>query len=756
MPTIIAPVDPQDLSLNEYKATVRQLLSFEQSDGTRRGPRDNDVFVVDNRYLLKQFDNISGRQDTRLIKQLMLDLPLHQPNVFILLPPLDVIARRMIQRPGSFQMLVKQEIPKKVLRAQAADRREASMLKYLIEIATDDTSPSRMLRMSVSGEDCYTLTKRVIGMPVRLYGDKKDFPPTEDISGVHPHNWTPSIVRHGAKLIIPMTPVMSKGKTLLLSTEGNQAEINDNCFWSIFEVAKDRARQRGTILNQSMVSAYMAREVGVTVETLKLKRESRLAGKLLRLPFGRVQAEKGFRRNVVQCCDLVVSTQTITPAVSQISTTHGRRVSTSPPVLPRQRFIFHGVPCEMLDRVCPKLTESVNGRDEKGYLQEWLIMLLLSCDYVTAAKDNRRLKLITNFDPLKRWYEVTLERVTSIYFQTQALTNPSSLGSFGICSQKGTFKSTISNWLTQVTVRGINLFEAGALVDSDDLGDKCFPTFEQQWDEKLTTIVGLDRIGKDLFKNGESALVPEVMMEAYSQFRQLYDVTIAPIARPFFDTSVTRGRSLVFAHCDSEFLDNCFPAPFYRTEININNYSNILNRPGREGGVLNQFILAKCYEMMATSCKPQPLSRVLKTKLIPWWELDTLIKRSGNGHSTADLVMRIPGHVAEEAEWCSHIVRGGYIKYLTIMWEKDTLDMSFFLDQSPNTFDVHVNGHTSPYGVSMDHGTSFLPESFLPIECVYTPVTEFMVCGCPSTCARGTDLDFRGRLSWRVNDGELE
>nr|AKI88495.1 mu 2 protein [Piscine orthoreovirus]QPZ89317.1 Mu2 [Piscine orthoreovirus]QWL55025.1 mu2 [Piscine orthoreovirus]QWL55030.1 mu2 [Piscine orthoreovirus] len=760
MPIINLPIEPTDQSITEFKTQAQTVFSgcMENTDVTFVDylKRDVKIFIVDNRFLLPQIAKMIDSSDLDEIASQVLNLPLLSEACFILLPPLSVMAKRLLSSSDSYPDIFLTKVPTRVLKAQSDNSRSTALLKFMPKVVTSSTTASDMLTMSVQNADVYTLTPDVIGMPLRRYAEKSHYPSAFDFGSAHPSNWRRSVIKASNSLLIPMVPVMSTAKTLYLDADFSTSDDRTGIFWRLSASARIRARQRGVIVLPSMIKTFYEKERGLKSAPVQLRREHKMAARLLRIPFGRVPSETSFRRDMVQCCDLLVSTSVLNKLLSP--TEAGK----SPPF---DKYVFHGVPVEFINRVCPDIGTQALGRDTNGYLQEWLIMLFLMSDYITSTTSRRRLTLVTNFDPMRKWYDITLLKITNTYYQCQEMMTPPAISSFGVCSQKGTFKSTLSSWLSQVIVRGVNLFPEGSIVDSDDLGSKLDPTFESEWETNVIEKIGMPVIIRGLTEEGAFKITTDTMFDTYALFRQLYDRMIVPVARHFFDYSVASGRKMIFAHCDSEFLDNSFPSPFYRTHITIDNYGNILNRPNRVGGVLSQYVLAECYRLMATSCKSRPIAKLLKAKLVPWWEFDSHVKRMGGTPVHYSLGVKIQPELMRDAGYCGHLIDHARVEVLQAMWVPEAVDESFFHNPPSMPLTIHladskynryepIGEHNLNIPVLIDTSTSYLSETYLPAGVVFTPTKRFTVEGCDFNCWRGNPITFKGTLSWWSTAGE--
>ncbi|BAV80774.1 mu 2 protein [Piscine orthoreovirus 2] len=760
MPIINLPIEPTNQTIVEFKTCVQTVFlgCMDNDDVTFVDylKRDVKIFIVDNRFLLNQIAKMIDSENFDYITDKVLNLPLISENCFILLPPLHVMAKRLLFSSDAYPDVVLTKVPVKVLKSQIDNPRSTSLLKFMHKVVTDSTSACDMLVLAAQNSDVFTLTTDVIGMPLRRYAEKSHYPAGFDFGPAHPSTWRRIPVKASNSILVPMVPVMSTAKTMYLDCDFSTSPEKVGIFWRLVASVRGRARQRGVVVVPSMIKTFYEKERGVKSTTLQLRRENKMAARLLRLPFGRFPKEHTFRRDLIECCDLLVSTSILNKILGNVDDEQPLSV---------ERYVFHGVPVEFINRVCPMIGIQALGRDENGYLQEWLIMLFLMSDYITSTSSRRRLTLVTNFDPMRKWYDITLLKVTNTYFQTQEMMTPPAISSFGVCSQKGTFKSTLSGWLNQVVVRGIELFPPGTIVDSDDLGGNLDPTFESAWETNVIEKIGMPVIIRGLTEEGAFKVTTDTMFETYALFRKLYDDMIVPVARKFFDYSVASGRKMIFAHSDSEFLDNSFSAPFFRTHITIDNYGNILNRPNRIGGVLSQYVLAECYRLMATSCKSQPISKMLKAKLIPWWEFDTYAKRIGERPVTYCLGVRIPPERLREAGYCSHLIDHARVEVLKAQWVPTEVDESFFQNPPSLPLTVHLaDSKANVYErmgddndripVLIDTSTSYIPETYLPPGVVFSPVHKYKVDGCEFNCYRGEPITFKGSLSWWCAGGE--
>uniref|UniRef100_A0AAU7LKG1 VP5 protein n=1 Tax=Spot-less plunderfish reovirus TaxID=3138863 RepID=A0AAU7LKG1_9REOV len=549
-------------------------------------------------WLRRQVDTALASHDVLTIVEALNSWDPFSSGFFILLPPWRRLAEELHSRKGSGEWDIPRETITKVMNGEKTTLRMSDFISETAPIVNKETGLHNMVKLVTSNKFVYTTTLDVMGGPIRRWGPERLYATfgTHVMRNVHKPTWEPqTIVRSG--VYITPAPVTSVQNAVLLSSAHWPPSLQ---FGAIMDQIRTTYIMTGRVSTLSMLQMYL----GMTKKSpILMEKSTEKARKMLRLPADKsTLTEEGGLLRRVHRSDLRVTLNSDPDASGKTR---------------RQHISIYGALVNVLELHKVEMGTTYSIRLESGMLVEWFMLTLLLCLKLTG-QNGRELKIDSAYGGPSPLTYAIITHMTPVRQVPYAPDQQARLNSYAIAMNKGSFKSTLISILERL-LPDTRVFNPLAVIDSDDIGNKLSPTFENQllneWQKRGVRV--MDKAALAIMGQPGGSLDELDVM--YNIFIKLYKEVMTPFMRKELGDIVNNGITLVNAHCDSELLDANIPVDVNRCVIPMVTTSNIVIRPGRVGGTMMQLCLDYCYKCYAAESNYVPLGQILQPLLDPWF-----------------------------------------------------------------------------------------------------------------------------------------
>nr|UPQ51128.1 muA [Avian orthoreovirus] len=590
----------------------------------------HDVYTLDPSLTLRQIELISSGTSMDDIARGLLHRDWRRQTVITLLPSRRTLLDYLLSNPS----LCPDGLDRSRLKGFKKRPNDFRISDFFSPLITESTSISTYSRWLNAHPIIFSITHKVVGARLRLFGPSKLYTLSPDVLRELSilKSTDRVLVTPTARVYVSCFPSASTSNCVLSARERWNAPDVHPVVKAIQLVYDHQYRVTARYLSDPLASALL---LGTqSVRSLKVPPIEARAARSVGVRVQAMTPPRGINTSIIQVIDL--------------------RLQCRHSLVPVERpfpLTLVGLPSCLLQHLELTLSDSWTPiRDSTGMFEMWFMVLTLTCDKIVDGRGNA-VFLTPGSTASSSINYVQLVSTSSPRPQSLASNASGRIDSVGLCMPKGSFKSTMIKFLTGLEICGTRVMYSDVVMDSDDVGDSLDPTFETTLFDELMALdppFDLDKLASSTDLVDQSYIASHM----YPTFLRLVNELLTPRASELYSEHSAEFRSLTYAHADSEFLNACWTARLMRCFINYYEEQNILLRPGRVGGVLFQVALSRCYKMFATSTPSVPLSLFLKSLFVPWIESASLLAPLTPNESSRVLAWCIPEPQWTESGWC--------------------------------------------------------------------------------------------------------
>nr|ATZ35301.1 mu2 protein [Mammalian orthoreovirus 3] len=630
-----------------------EAIGLLESFGVDAGADADDVSYQDHDYVLDQLQYmLDGYEAGDVIDALVHKNWLHH-SVYCLLPPKSQLLEYWKSNPSTIPDNVDRRLRKRLmLKKDLRKDDEYNQLARAFKISdvyapliSSTTSPMTMIQHLNQDEIVYTTTDRVIGARILLYAPRKYYASTLSFTMtkcIIPFGKEVGRVPH-SRFNVGTFPSIATPKCFVMS--GVDIESIPNEFIKLFY-------QRVKSVHANILNDISPQIVSDMINRKRLRVHTpsdRRAAQLMHLPYHVKRGASHVDVYKVDVVDVLFEVVDVADGLRNVS----------------RKLTMHTVPVCILEMLGIEIADYCI-RQEDGMFTDWFLLLTMLSDGLT----DRRTHCQYLINPSSVPPDVILNISITGFINRHTIDVMPDIYDFvkpiGAVLPKGSFKSTIMRVLDSISILGVQIMPRAHVVDSDEVGEQMEPTFEHAVMEIYKGIAGVDSLD-DLIKWVlNSDLIPhdDRLGQLFQAFLPLAKDLLAPLARKFYDNSMSEGRLLTFAHADSELLNANYFGHLLRLKIPYITEVNLMIRKNREGGELFQLVLSYLYKMYATSAQPKWFGSLLRLLICPWLHMEKLIGEADPASTSAEIGWHIPREQLMQDGWCG--CEDGFIPYVSV------------------------------------------------------------------------------------------
>nr|BBE49408.1 miner inner-capsid protein [Pteropine orthoreovirus] len=590
----------------------------------------DDVHVLDTKRVLRQFDLMTtGIRADDVAKGLLLR-DWRRQSVFVLLPQKTSLLEYLSTATKSS---LPDGLTPQLLRKFKNKTNDFKYSDWFSPLVTEHTSVAQSVRYLNSHPVVFTTTVKVIGAPVRLFAPFKYFDISQgilsDLMILKMNHHLPPLPAF--RVMVSMFPSSASGSCVLPPID-EWRDLNTHPVCLLLASMYDSSyKATARYLDRSLITAMLCgqRRVKQAKYSPLMARAARSVG----LSVNVTNPTRQINTSLIDVHTVVIDVR---------SSLDNRLTPT--------RLRFCGVPVALTAHMGVAPSEDwLAVRDETGMFVDWFLVLTLFSDRIKGPTGQHVClnPLSTSVDSVNF---VCVHGYVSQHVQSLKPWQYGRLSSFGVAMAKGSFKSTMTRFLTSLTIAGTRLIFPNVIVDSDDPGDSLDPTFENQVLSELSSVDA--EWERRVFTASGTVDMGYLSTVIFPIFLRLFRSELSPRSRTFYDDRASAARTLTFAHADAEFLDAGWVDRIERCYILYDEERNVLLRSSRVGGSTFQLVLSRCYKMIASPAPSEPVSMLLKSLVGGWLSAGPVLSSLPHSASARVLAWYIDDHHWVDHGWC--------------------------------------------------------------------------------------------------------
>nr|Q91PK4.1 RecName: Full=Microtubule-associated protein mu-2; Short=Mu2 [Mammalian orthoreovirus 2 D5/Jones]AAK54467.1 minor reovirus core protein mu2 [Mammalian orthoreovirus 2] len=638
-----------------------EAIGLLESFGVTATKEESDVQYQDHDYVLDQLQYmLDGYEAGDVIDALVYRNWLHE-SVYCLLPPKSQLLEYWKSNPAVIPESVDRRLRKRLMMKK--DLRKDDEYNQLVRafklsdvytpLVSSSTSPMTMIQSINQNQIVYSTTDRVIGARISLYAPRKYYSATLSFTlnrCIIPYGKNVAPIGH-ARFNIGTFPSLASPKCFVLSSVDIESIPNE--FIKLFY-------QRVRSVHANILNDISPQLLSDMLQRKRLRVSSpneRKIAQIMHLPYHVKRGATHVDVYRVDVVDVLFEVVDIKDGLRSVS----------------RKLTLQTVPVSVIELIGLE-TADYCIRKENGMFTDWFLLLTMLSDGLIDRRTHSQYLINPSSIPPDVIINIyvsgfTNRRVIDVMPEMYDFVKP-----IGAVLPKGSFKSTIMRVLDEMEVLGVRIMPRCHVVDSDEVGERMQPTFEHAVMEIYKGIAGVDSLeelinwvlGPDLIPHDER------LGKLYQSFLPLAKDLLAPVARHFYEESLSEGRLLTFAHADSELLNANYFGHLLRLKIPFITEVNLMIRKNREGGELFQLVLSYLYKMYATSAQPMWFGSLLRLMICPWLHMEKLIGDADAAITSAEVGWHIPKEHLMQDGWCG--CEDGFITYVVIRAPKLVLE----------------------------------------------------------------------------------